>query len=262
MQGFCILLPSLLAIGWHDVPGQIVAGSDRVSAGTMLLSLTLGVPAAIMLLSLNNASVYAISRLGLALPQTILPTEYHAEGLSVLLLVATVSCVLPALLEELMFRGVMQASMMSVGGRTSAVVLTSIAFAVFHGNPLFLVAPLGAGLILGYLRLHIDNLFPCIAAHLSLNLTILLIQPLLPLLSAGYFSRYDQTAEPVLYASLAAFVLSAAVTVPLALLIGGSGRRRALREKRPVAFPADSKFLLATLLLVVTIVVVYYATAV
>lgn len=261
MQGLCILLPSLLAIGLHGVPGSLVVGRGPVGAGTVLLSLTLGVPAAVMLLSLNNAAVYLIARSGLALPLPILPVEYAAKGLSVLLLLALSSAVLPALLEELMFRGVMQSSMMAVGGRLSAVWLTAAAFAVFHSNPLFLVAPLGAGFILGYLRLHTDSLYPCIAAHLSLNLTIQLIQPLLPQLTANYFTRYAQTAEPVLYASLAAFFLSAAVAIPLTLLLGGSGRHRKSTHMRTVLYPADGKYLLATLLLVATIVVVYFASS-
>jgi membrane protease YdiL (CAAX protease family) len=259
MQGLCILLPSLLAIGLHGLPGSLVVGRGPAGPATMLLSITLGVPAAVMLLSLNNAAVYLIARSGLALPLPILPVEYSAKGLPVLLLVALASGLLPALLEELMFRGVMQSSMMAVGGRLSAVWLTAVSFAVFHSNPLFLVAPLGAGFILGYLRLHTDSLYPCIAAHLSLNLTILLIQPLLPQLSASYLARYALTAEPVLYASLAAFFLSAAVTIPLTLLLGAPGRHRKNTRSRTIAYPADGKYLLATLLLVATIVVVYFA---
>ncbi len=261
MQGLCVLLPSFLAIWWHGVPGRIVAGNDKAGAGTLLLSLALGVPAAVMLLSLNNAVVYLVARSGIVLPQPILPSDYTAEGLPVVLLILMVSGLLPAILEELMFRGVLQPSMMAVGGRLSAVLLTSAAFTVFHSDPLFLAAPLGAGLILGYLRLHVDSLFPCIATHFALNVTIRLIRPLLPQLSVSYLSQFAQTAEPVLYASLAAFFLSAAVTIPLTLLIGGASRHKSRTSGLSVPFPADGKFLLATLLLVATIVVVYFATS-
>ncbi|MBP7401834.1 MAG: CPBP family intramembrane metalloprotease [Clostridia bacterium] len=260
MQGLCVLLPALLTIWWHGIPGRLVTGHDRVGSGTVLLAFMLGIPSAVMLLSLNNIAVYLLARTGMTLPRPILPAEYDAQGSMVILVVLLASALLPALLEEIMFRGVIQPSMTASGGRLSAVVLTAVAFAVYHSDPLFVVAPLGAGLILGYLRLHVDSLFPCIAAHLSLNTTWRLIRPLLPRLTAGYLARYAQSAEPVLNASLAAFLLSAAVAVPLALLTVGAGRRQP-HSAAPAVYPADGRFLLATLLLVATMIVAHYATA-
>ncbi|NLN45883.1 MAG: CPBP family intramembrane metalloprotease [Clostridiaceae bacterium] len=259
MQGFCILLPSLLSVWWHAVPGWVVTGRRSAGFGTILMALVLGIPAAVMLLSLNNVVVYLMAKTGWKLPVTILPVDYAATGLASVLLLLLVSALLPAILEELMFRGVLQGSMLHAGGRMSAILLTSAAFAVFHCDPLFLVAPFGAGLILGYLRLHTDNLLPCIAAHFALNASIRLIRPILPQLSAATFARYAQTGEPLLYASIAAFFLSAAVVIPLTLMTGGVGRLKPGHTAISNPYPADWKYLLATLLLVVTIGVVYFA---
>jgi len=258
MQGLCILLPSLLAIWWHAVPGWVVTGRRGAGLGSTLMALVLGVPAAVMLLSLNNVVVFLVAKTGWKLPLTILPADFTATGPESVLLLLLVSALLPAILEEMMFRGVLQGSMIHAGGRMSAILLTSAAFAVFHCDPLFLAAPFGAGLILGYLRLHTDSLLPCVAAHFALNASIRLIRPILPQLSAATFARYAQTGEPLLYASIAAFFLSAAVVVPLTLMTGGVGGHRAGHTTAANPFPADWKYLLATLLLVATIGVVYY----
>lgn len=260
MQGVCVLLPAMLAVWWHAVPTEVVIGRRRPGMISILTALALGVPAAVMLVSLNNIAVYLMARVGMPLPAAILPADYPSSGLAAMLLLLAVSALLPALLEEMLFRGVIQGGLGLSGGAASAVLLTAIAFSLYHGDPLFLAAPFGAGVILGVVRRQTDHLFPCIAAHFSLNASIRLIRPILPRLTTEYLAGFAQTVEPVLYASIAAFFLSAAVVIPLTLMVGGLARRENRYAPRAVSLPADWKFWLAILLLVATIVMVYWAS--
>ncbi len=261
MQGICVLLPAILTIKWHTVPADIVVGRGPAGVISILAALTLGVPAAVMLVSLNNAAVYLMTKTGMHLPAAILPGDFRGSDIKTTLLLLMVSALLPAILEEIFFRGVIQGSLTATGGRTSAVLLTAIAFSLYHGDPLFLAAPLGAGILLSVLRNQTDHLLPCIATHFSLNASIRLIRPILPRLTADYLTGFTQSVEPVLYASIAAFFLSAAVVVPLTLMIGGLRRHENQLASDTTPWPADWKFWLAIILLVATIVLVYWAGA-
>ena len=82
--------------------------------------------------------------------------------------------VLPAVVEELFFRGVMFSALERCG-TWPALLLTSIAFAMIHGDLYNFAGPLFAGLIYGYLVYTLDSVLPAIFAHLVNNGLVLFL---------------------------------------------------------------------------------------
>ena len=84
----------------------------------------------------------------------------------VILLVATV---LPAISEELLFRGGIMGAMES-GGTYVAISVSAVAFAMVHGTVNNFVGPLVAGLIYGGMTYALGSIWPAVFAHFINNL--------------------------------------------------------------------------------------------
>ena len=76
--------------------------------------------------------------------------------------------VLPAIFEELFFRGFLFKSLEKFGVK-SKIILSSLFFTFLHFNPLNFVGPLFIGMVYGYLRHRTDSIFPSMICHFFNN---------------------------------------------------------------------------------------------
>jgi len=76
----------------------------------------------------------------------------------------------PAICEELLFRGLIQGMMVSTFGPWRGILLTALFFAIAHVNPWYFIYYFCLGAYLGGLRHWRNNLALCILAHLANNL--------------------------------------------------------------------------------------------
>ncbi|MDW7655865.1 MAG: type II CAAX endopeptidase family protein [Bacillota bacterium] len=259
MQGLLIFMPTVIIIGLYRIPAENIAGS-RASPGSLFLAIAAGIPAAVVLQGLNNLLIYALIRSGISLSTAaatpvISATELLKRPWPTIGLVLLTVVVIPAIVEELFFRGVLFASLQSHGAVTAAIIWQAIAFALFHANAFFLLPPFLAGLLLAHIRRHCGRLWPAILTHLSLNLSSLALAPLLPSLTQSVLQDQSQQANSLLYASLIAACIAAVALIPILVLIGNIKVVR-LPERRLSLFPGDWKFALAILLQIATIVLI------
>jgi hypothetical protein len=225
----------------------------------MVLGLTVGVPAAVVFQGFNNLLVYVLIQSKIALPEPAsqagpLDRDFLQQPLPLIILVILVSVIMPGLVEELMFRGVILSSLASTGAVASAVIWQALAFAIFHADPMFLLPPFFAGLLLASIRKNSDSLWPAMMAHMSLNLTLLAINPLLPRLTSQYLAGASGNANSLLYASLIAACIAAVALIPLMILINHRQPHVAHPGRKIHFFPADWKFALAILILLATMI--------
>lgn len=82
--------------------------------------------------------------------------------------------VLPAIVEELFFRGVMFSALERCG-TWPALLLTSVSFAMIHGDLHNFVGPFAAGMIYGYMTYVLDSVWPAMFAHLVNNALMLFL---------------------------------------------------------------------------------------
>ncbi|HEX6811672.1 MAG TPA: type II CAAX endopeptidase family protein [Planctomycetota bacterium] len=85
-----------------------------------------------------------------------------------------VIAVAPAVLEEVMFRGMLQGRLLALMGMRAGLLTTAAAFAVCHGGTAALPIHFGLGLYLGWLRERSGSLLPGMLAHFSYNALIVL----------------------------------------------------------------------------------------
>jgi uncharacterized protein len=137
-----------------------------------------------------------------------------------------------------------------------SIVIPAAAFAVFHVNVLFVVAPLLAGLLLGYVRHKTGTVYASILTHISMNLTILLMNPLLPQLTSEYVSTMSSNA--VLYASFLSALVASVALIPMLIAFSSVRTKRRLKLKTEAAFPVDHKFVIGFLILIASMLFFYF----
>jgi CAAX amino terminal protease family. len=143
----------------------------RVSRSTILAT------AAIALVSCTALALFHV----LARPDvSFLKGSLPVSSVGGLVAAGAFFCILNALLEEAIFRGIFHDGLEPLAGRVGAVVLTSVVFGYFHmhGYP---PGPLGAvlaglyGVSLGWLRVFGGGLGPPVLAHIAADATIFVL---------------------------------------------------------------------------------------
>ena len=89
------------------------------------------------------------------LPQT--PLAIVLAGITVVL-IAPVA-------EEILFRGIIHRLAGRIWGSSAAAILSALAFALLHGEPWYLLALFGLGLLLSYIYEATGSLTPCCVTH-------------------------------------------------------------------------------------------------
>lgn len=85
-------------------------------------------------------------------------------------------CVEPAVCEELAFRGIMFSSLRRALSGKETVLVTALMFMMLHLMPVSFPHLLLLGLILGYLRLKTDSLYPSMLVHFTHNFLCILFE--------------------------------------------------------------------------------------
>ena len=261
-QGLLILLPTILIILIFRIDPVIVAG-DKPRAGTIILAMAAGIPAAAVFQGLNNLVIYTLVRAGWQLPASTTPYVFSTDVIwnapwNIKLVILIISAFLPAFAEELMFRGVIQGSLINRSRITVVIFWQAAAFTLFHLDPLFILPPLLAGLMLGYLRHKSQSLLPPIICHISLNISLMLLNPLLPRLTKSMLEISTETTQSLFYASLISSCIAAVALVPLLVIISNYGSYTPT-EKNPLRlFPGDWKLAFALLIMLITIGFSYF----
>lgn len=81
--------------------------------------------------------------------------------------------VVPAIVEEVGFRGMLQGRLMALLGAAQGLVVTAMAFTLVHLSPATLPIHLALGLYLGWLRERSGSLWPGILVHFAYNTLVL-----------------------------------------------------------------------------------------
>lgn len=256
MQGICMLFPVVFVVYLLKLPSGIVVGTTENPGPKLFLSILAGIPAAVVFIGLNNGFIYLMSLAGFSLTPSLLPSRIAFDGSGTLIVAVLVSAFLPGISEELMFRGVIQGFMETAGNKFSGVFFTALAFSLFHSDPLFILAPFLAGLFLGFLRSKSGSIYCSVLAHISMNLTILFISPILPRIAFEYLTV--EIPDASLYASLLAAAVASVALLPILIVFSSMCHEKKTKKPTSGIFPFDFKYVLALVILAANLLYVYY----
>lgn len=151
-------------------------------------------------------------------------TQALPAGLWAFLAVIFANCLVPALMEELFFRGALMGVLLPLGSKI-AVVAPAILFAVFHAQPSQMLVALLTGLYFGWVARRTGSILPGMVLHFTNNLVAILEMYL------------DQYASPRLAGGIEVFYLTFCVLLFLALAAACWSSRRLPAGEPPTPGP-------------------------
>ena len=117
-------------------------------------------------------------------------------------LLVLVIAFLPALAEELFFRGGLLSGLEG-WGQTAAILISALCFAMIHGSTANFLGPLTAGLLFGYMTIITGSVWPAVFGHFFNNLFYLAMSYLLKRYAAfGIWPYFVMLAAAVLFLSI------------------------------------------------------------
>ena len=177
-----LYVPALLCIGRRD---PACFGKVRIRPGQVVLCVVLGVSVLFLSSGINLIVSYLAESLKLSQSSTVLPDE---QGWRVWGSLVTLALI-PAVTEEQLFRGLLVSAYRPLG-RKAAVLLSSLLFALMHGQPLTLVSIFLLGVVMGELVYESGSMYPSMIVHFVNNAAIVLLRATLsPSAGAGAASQ-------------------------------------------------------------------------
>ena len=165
-----LLVPTLFIMRFYRIPTGVALPMRRTPAHLTVSGVfcalgasVVGVYIAVMLSAIISAATGATPTM-----PDFSPPEYGVSATIVFLISLSV---IPAVFEELLFRGAIMQSLRRFGD-PFALVVSSILFAMLHRNLLQGPNALITGLVLGYFTLRTGSLIPAIVAHFVNNLIV------------------------------------------------------------------------------------------
>ncbi len=202
----CLVVPAVavaLIGGYRQNP----FASKRVSGGALGIGVAGGMAIAIFANMMASWIMNWLTMLGVSKPE--MPDLLQPTLVSLLLNIVS-TAVLPALVEEMIFRGYILGTFRPHGDGL-AVVLSAALFALFHGNVLQIPFAFILGLAMGYLTVQTDSIWPAVLLHFTNNLMSVLL---------SFFGKYSPGQESVI--TLVVFAVVAAVgAVVLTIVLRG-----------------------------------------
>lgn len=114
---------------------------------------------------LNCFLGFLYDRLAISAPEAFIGTDYGSVGIALFSI-----AVLPALFEELFFRGAVLNLLRSAKMKNYAVILISaLLFMLLHGPGWYFLSDFYAGVVLAFLAFFTGSLYASVAAHLLAN---------------------------------------------------------------------------------------------
>ena len=133
----------------------------------ILICLVIGVLSLYLLAPTVNFAQYGLTRIGMQ--PSDLPIELNSVGN--LIAGLFIFGILPAVCEELLFRGIVFTSLKTYS-TSFAIIMSSVFFALFHQSAFQFVYPILYGLLLALVMNKFNNIWYCIFIHCANNILI------------------------------------------------------------------------------------------
>ncbi len=158
-------VPFFLASAWMHEPIRPFARHEPVEPTWFILIILLGLATFTVANLFTDAIIVVWQNIGLPLPD--LPSEQDGTTTSFILNLISVA-ILPAILEEMSFRGFLLEKLRPLGDRF-AVLMSAVLFGLLHGNIVQIPFAFLLGLFFGYVTVRTNNIFIAIFLHFLNN---------------------------------------------------------------------------------------------
>ncbi|HOB19289.1 MAG TPA: CPBP family intramembrane metalloprotease [Candidatus Atribacteria bacterium] len=206
-----ILVPPLVYMLYANIDIKRSARLNRISIPELFLTAGMAVFGYGAIIPINLIWYYFLSRFGTPRTPEMPPIETPAQYLMALIVIALV----PALIEEFLFRGTIMRGYEKYSRRTS-VLLTGLLFSLLHLQVMSLPSILLMGILLSYIVNRSNTIFTGVVYHfvnnaIAVTIAFLtgILNKLLPITQAGVPDINDITQQDMIAAIIVWLFLGA-----------------------------------------------------
>ena len=211
---FSLLLPVMYFSFRFQIKDIRIMGRNP-GIGAVILSFLIGCPTVLILVAMHNLLIRFFVSKGISL---LLPAFFFASddvSIESRLLVLAAAFVIPVLLQELFFRGLLFAVWPRSTAVLPKVLVSGLLFALFMQNPVDFIPLFVLGIILAYVRQVTDNFVCPVITLISMLVTYYMFSSLLPYLDYITVSVTTDPDSVSLYSAIAALVMSLLAFLPV-----------------------------------------------
>lgn len=253
---FSFLLPSILIYETYKLNSADILGRTKQSKAAYGYSALSAFLIAIAAIGIHNLSLFVLNKLGFAPTLNSFNLSNNEPSVFALILSLLVLVILPSILHEFMFRGLIESSLAASGKLHLSIFLTATAASLFTKNSIFILISLAIYVYLGYVKEKSDNLLIPIMMHFITRLSIFALQKVLPIFTSSIALKGSQ-AKAQFIASIIFAILAIVLLVPITKqAFNAYDENTSEQEKTKLRrlpgeqwFPVDWKFLLALVIL-------------
>jgi membrane protease YdiL (CAAX protease family) len=171
---YAAFLGVVLLIALHLPKREVFALRRPVTWGRGLSSIGMGLGAIWVMAFVYTLALSLVTDLTPTDEQGLVPTEWDSKRAGAFVLFFLGVTVVGPLVEELMFRG-LGISLFLARGRWPAILITGVFFGLYHGLLLALPVLVAFGIVLGWVRVRTDSIYPGIVLHATFNGVALIV---------------------------------------------------------------------------------------
>ena len=225
----CLLVPLVFFTYTHRMQEERLLGQNP-GGGAILLSFLIGSPTALIMVAAHNliGRFFLVRDFEIAGPAFSFVSEDTSR--SVRLLLFFVAFLLPVLLQELYFRGLLYSLLPRKTAGYQRILLTAFLFAVFMLSPVDFVPFFFLGILLGYLRQATNSIICPIVTQIAMLITYTIFSRMLPIQDMSSLDAAVDLDLSFQYPAIAALLISLLAFLPLLAQI-----RRTSKDAEPFA---------------------------
>ncbi len=209
-----VLLPYVFISSRYSISDRRIFGSNP-GFGAVIHSVLIGLPAMLLFVAAHNLTARFLILRSVPIPQPAVYFTTRDASFEATILFVVVGGVLPILLEELFFRGLLPAILPASLYNRKGFAWIAFLFAVYALHPIDFVSLFLLGLLLGYIRYALDNVLCCVLARLSMLGSYFLFRSLLPYMDTAVTRTEADVDSTVLYTAVTALIMGLLILVPI-----------------------------------------------
>lgn len=209
-----MLIPSAIVFKRFSLKQEEIFGKTKQNSIAFILTALMGIPLALAITGLHNLTIFLLDKVGVSVTfknHFAINESPSFLGFTLMLLVLVL---IPAIVEEFMFRGVLQTSLKNQERLHLSMLLTATASSLFFKNIMFVIVYLGIALVLSYVKEASDSLLISTVLHISILTSLLVMQYFLPLFTSAIdLKSIDGRSK--FYISLILAVVAIVLLIPI-----------------------------------------------
>ncbi|HHX37935.1 MAG TPA: CPBP family intramembrane metalloprotease [Clostridiaceae bacterium] len=205
---FGVFLPIFLFTRIYRIDPTHIMGSGRTNRQIVFQSLLTGVIAGIFLRGLHNVLFYALIRNGVIIKEHIVPVYPDIQHPIGVIPVIFFSILLPTILDELLFRGIIQTGLSQGGHALWGILGSALLFMLAQQQSLVWVVPLGIALLTARIRYIYDDIKPAMVLHCAMRSVLALLYFIIPRFDSNHILLHLTHNKAQFYISLFAVLIA------------------------------------------------------